>query len=355
MLLIASAIHSRSPQRPIDPQMPELTFKWVDSNKTHTLRNAHLEEYPWFGTFDEKQFRGFLLPENHPLTFRYNPTQSINSTVLSAQIEQLLQEIKLMKHSYTDFTIIQKKDFNRKKASGLLVVKNKHAPFIVKLFIETPESFTNPWEKGFIPIYLFYMGGGVNRHLSGFTRLVNHQYVQNQLQTDPYWAQRVDIPRKWAWLPKGCPWVDITSKNIGKKPTCNIQIPGIYAIIADAIESHPAPAYTSPQKRKFAIELCNFLHLQVDPHLANFIIEKDTNKFVIVDTEHFPTMVGFKKEITFKNHVTYYKHLLGHCANNMIFCTKRQLRTQQYTSNVEYLAPSASVVRESPPAHQHSA
>lgn len=329
MLLLPSLTQTRSVHRPIDQNLPELSMKWVGDQKTYHLRNAHLEEYPWFGTYDKDFFNHYLLPENELLSFRNDKNSSVNSTVLSDLIDQVLKEIKNHKKTYTHFTILQTKDFNRKQACGLIVLKYKEYPFVVKLFIETPKSFTNPWGKGFEPIFFFYMGGGVNRHLSGFTRLRNRAYIEHRLLHDATWAERVDVPRKWSWIPYDHTYIDITSKNIGGKKTNHIQIPGTYALIADEIKAEKSDSMHNTDGQILAIDLCNFLNMQIDPHIKNFIIEESTQKLVIVDTEHFPTMVGFKDQKTFNNYFSWYKEMIKQCGKNMLFSTKHELQQAQ--------------------------
>ena len=79
------------------------------------------------------------------------------------------------------------------------------------------------------------MGGGVNRHLSGFTRIKNAQAFKEFITKNPYWQSRVDMPRKWFWLPCNTRWITIAGANIGKYKQVSIDIPGTYCIVADAI------------------------------------------------------------------------------------------------------------------------
>jgi len=353
--MLSSFVDGRSVHRPIDPNMAELSMKWVGKTKTYHLRNAHLEEYPWFGTFDPAIFDQYTLPSATNISFRNNNDASVQSDILKDHIDQVLQEIKNHKKTYTHFKILQKKDFNRKSGCGLIVLKYNEYPFVVKLFIETPKSFTNPWGKGFEPIFFFYMGGGVNRHLSGFTRLKNRSYIESRLLHDTEWAQQVDIPRKWCWIPKNHTWIDITSKNMGQANTNHIQIPGTYALICDAIEAQETDSMHTPEGRVLAVKLCNFLNMQIDPHIKNFMIEKKTGKLVIVDTEHFPTMVGFKEQKTFSGYLSWYKELLKKCGKNMLFSTKEDLKQAQASSNESFHALFFSISDGNPPALQHTA
>lgn len=371
ILMMPATSESRSKHRRKGKE-PMLTFRWVDSNKEYHLQNPHLEEYPWFGTFDSNIFKQHSLADNEIVSYRNDKSKTVLGSILKEKIDNFLKEIKLSKRerkrknknesnlskkdqlrdnkkNYTDFFILQDKDYNHKHSCGLIVLKFKEHPFVVKLFIESPKSFTNIWGKGWEPIFFFYMGGGVNRHLSGFTRLKNRAYIVQRLNQDETWSKLVDVPRKWAYLPTSCPWIDITSKNLGKLQKNHTQIPGTYALIADAIESDNTDFIYSNEGSDIAISLCNFLNMQIDPHRKNFIREKGTEKLVIIDTEHFPTMVGFKEKRTFTGYVSWYKELIFQCGKNMIFCTKSDLIKAQNSSNESFHALFFSVSDENRP------
>lgn len=345
--------HARSPHRPKNRNEPMLTFRWVDDAHEYHLQNAHLEEYPWFGTFDSDIFDQYALPDSELITFRNNEPESIMGAVLKQRIDHLLEEVKQCKKTYTHFTLLQDKDFNRKHACGLIVLKFNDYPFVVKLFIESPQDFTDIWSKGFIPIFLFYMGGGVNRHLSGFTRLKNRAYIAQRLLQDEEWAKRVDVPRKWSYIPESCPFIDITSQNMGPYNKNHIQIPGTYIIIADEIKEDQDS--TILDDSTIAIDLCNFLNGQIDPHKKNFMIEKDTKKLVIVDTEHLPTMMGFKEQINITGYVSWYGRVIIKCGKNMLFSTKDELKQAQGMPTESFHTLFFSIPDGTPPDFLHIA
>ncbi len=331
-LCIATIIQGRSVHRPKDPSLPTITTSWQEDSQYFTLADSHWEPYPLFSLFDRSFFNKRLLPTG-TLSFRNNKTEHVTTVHLNTLIEQLLDEIKQQKKKYTHFTVLQKKDFNRRRGCGLIILKFNNYPFVLKFFIETPDSFINPWYKGREPVFFFYMGGGVNRHLTGLTRIKNLELINKKLKKNTYWNHRVSTPRKWYWLPKNSKWIHIQGKNIGNKKEQKTKIPGIYGIIADYIESDSALSLMNPYDRKTALTLCNDLGMIIDPHIQNFFVEKATKKLVIVDTEHFPTVVGFKEEKTFNNYFEWYLRLSAKFAKNFFFRTKDERKQAQLTSS----------------------
>lgn len=313
--------------RPKDPRIPEITTRLVGETKKYSLANFHLEKYPIFETFDREFLLGQQLPAGE-VAFRHGDG-SIDSKVLNNLIQGLLKEVRKHKRTYTHFKILVDHNFNHSEQCGLLIVKFKDYPFVLKLFIETPKTFVRPLEKGFEPTFFFYMGGGVNRHLSGFTRIKNLHVVNERLSQSPYWSDQVTTPRKWFWIPKKAEWLEIVGKNIGPEKTIVTQIPAVYGIVADAINCGEQFSLHNPEHTKTALDLCNYLDLWIDPHIPNFMFEKNTGKIAIVDTEHFPTVVGLKETPQFENYTDWYLYLINKCGHNMIFCTKRDLLALQ--------------------------
>lgn len=325
LLFLWSGLSSaRSIYRPVDSKMPVLHAKWADGSTVHTLKKYHLEEYALFGLFDKQYFEDHMLP-SYPIATRYDQDRYVHPLILEQLIENLLAEINDGKYSFTHFTVLQSKDYNFKKGRGLLIVKFKDYPFVVKLFVETPDSFVSPFDKGMEPIFFFFMGGGVNRHLTGFTRIKNREIIVNKLAESP-WAGQVDMPRKWHFIPKGTRWIEIDGINIGAKSHQKIQFPGTYCIIADAIDAERNLSLLDERDKKLALEICNYLNLWIDPHMKNFMFEKGTHKFIIVDTEHFPSAVGLHEKVNFDSYSNWYLHLAGKCWQNAFMQTKNQRR-----------------------------
>lgn len=319
--------HPRSIYRPADPLMPEIRVKWAGDSKLYLLRKYHLEEYALFQLFDNDFFIAHMLPEGR-ISYRSDPNQSVDRKNLTDLIDELVREIKQGKHTFTNFSILQSKDYNFKKGNGLLIVKFNDYPFVVKMFVETPDSFVSPFDKGLEPIFFFFMAGGVNRHLTGFTRIKNREIITQRLAQSP-WAASIDIPRKWHWVPPSSRWIEITGKNVGTVKERTIRLPGTYCIVADAIEAERNLSLLSSEDKKRAMDLCNYLNIWIDPHMKNFMIEKGSGKFIIVDTEHFPTVVGLREKISFDSYSNWYLYLAGKCWRNAFMQNKHERRNPQ--------------------------
>lgn len=322
-----SLLQARSVHRPKDPRIPEITTRLLGETATYKLANYHLEQYPIFETFDKEFLMDQQLPPND-ISFLHGD-QSVDSKALQELIEGLLKEVRKHKKNYTHFKILVDHNFNHREQCGLLIVKFKDYPFVLKLFMETPQSFVQPFQKGFEPTFFFYMGGGVNRHLSGFTRIKNLHVIKERLAQSSYWSERIVAPRKWFWMPQKPKWLEIIGKNIGPEKTIITHIPAIYGIIADAIDCEEKFSIHNREHTRLSLDLCNYLDLWIDPHIPNFMFEKNTGKIAIVDTEHFPTMVGLKETPRFTNYTEYYTYLINKCGQNMIFCTKKDLLALQ--------------------------
>lgn len=330
---ICDPLYARSTLRPIDPTIPRLTAQWHDSQKEiYTITDSHLEEYPLFVVYNEDYFNRYRLPVTE-IPYRYDEKKNVTGACLEKLIENLIIEIQEGKRKYTDFILLQDKDFNHKKAAGLAVFRFKQYPFILKLFIETPKSFVSPWMKGILPVWFFYMAGGGNRHITGLTRIQNKNAIKSKLQTIPKWATFVDAPEKWFWTPKNEKWIKLTGYNISGKESITALIPGTYAIIAEAIEPSQEKTIFDRHRRKIALELCNTLDLFIDPHIDNFMIEKGSNKLIIIDTEHFPTLVGLKEKASYKTYVRWYLGLMQKATYDIFFRDKKARKDAQFTKS----------------------
>jgi hypothetical protein len=334
---IAGNANGRSIHRPLDPLMPELIVSWVGDENKYSLRNYHLEEYTFFKLFDKAHFDAHLLPQSK-ISYRYEPDKFLEYAVLTHLIENAIEEIKQRKKKLTHFTVLQDKDFNFKKSIGLIVLKCNEYPFVVKLFMETPQTFITPFDKGLEPIFFFFMAGGINRHESGFTRIKNMEMIYAKVQENPDWKDKIVMPRKWYWLPKNTRWLELVGHNMNGKKECKIQIPSVYCIIADFMEAERTFSLISATDKKIAMNLCNYLNLWIDPHITNFMIEKNSGKIVLVDTEHFPSFVGLKEEIAFNSYTEWYLYLAGKCFKNEFLLTKKERRNPKKSAPTMVIA-----------------
>ncbi len=321
---------ARSPFRTPDPLTPMIKVKWAHQNKEYTLRHSHLEEYPFFKLYDPEFLKKHAIPLKEKISYRHDPDRSVSGKKLVSLIKKVIQEIKQQKKEFTHFTVLQDKDFNSRESHGLIVLKFKQHPFVVKLFLETPKSFVQPFDKGFDPIFFFFMAGGVTRHLSGFTRIKNLQLVKQKIESDPYWSSKITLPRKWFWAPPRNNTMEIVGTNLGEQGTQHINIPGVYCVIADEIKSERTFSLSNSEERTTALTLCNYLGQLIDAHISNFMLEKDTGKIAIVDTEHFPTIVGLKGPINFTSYFHWYTTLMQQCVEQMYCRTKKDRRDAQF-------------------------
>lgn len=317
-------LSTRSIHRPQDPLRPTITVNWQDSKKIYRLCNEHLEEWPLFKLFDLQFFNEHRLPAG-PIRYRNDETQSVDGAVLSHLLEELVQEIKQQKIQYKNFIVLKRRNFNKKLFSGIIVLKFKDYPFVVKVFMENPYSFVSPFSKGWEPCFHFFMGGGVSRFLSGFTRIKNLYDINAEIAKSSYWSSIIDTPRKWFWTPTNNRWLQITGTNICTDGPRTIALPGIYCIVADAIEGERTFSLKLQDDRRLALSLCNYLEFRLDAHIDNFILERGTGKIVIVDTEHFSTMVGIKhKPSPVNSYASWFLYLCRKCTKDMFFRTKKQ-------------------------------
>jgi hypothetical protein len=334
LALCVTTLDARSIHRTKSEQLPTVTTNWQgDTSHTCVSKSSHFEEYPIFKVFDRDYCLDHSLPKGAIAT-RCEPNVTVSGEALSACIDVLIEEIAQQKKEFTHFKLLTKKNFNRSKRCGLMILKFKNYPFVVKLFIETPESFLNSSCKGIDNIWFFSLSGGVNRHISGLTRLRNLETIRNHIASSPRWSALMDLPRKWFWLPKNENWIEISGKNIGPNDTCHTVIPGTYAVIADAIESdQKLSVFNSHAYSDITLEFCSSLHLALDAHLDNFMIEKSSGKMVIIDTEHFPSFVGLKdsKPEGFKSYYAWYGYLGQKFISETFFRTKSMRKKAQIT------------------------
>jgi len=326
--------HCRSILRKSYKKKPKITACWltppldklrtgsIQDKKRYSLTSTQLQKNPIFKAFDEKSFYQNMLPEQ--INYRYDKNKYVTKAALESKLETLFKEIDDKNRKYKNFEILRKSNFNRRKKSGLLILKFKDYPFVVKVFMENPKNFVRPYSKGVYPIFFFNMGGGTNRHLLGFTRVNNLHAIQKTIANNPQWANMVETPRKWHWVPQGCKKIEIIGTNFEKNNIRTV-IPGTYCIIADAIKlKNKTFSLGDPEAREMCMSLCNSVGVRIDPHIDNFLLEKGTDKLVIVDTEHFPSIVGLKDKQNFNGYFDWYFQLSTKCLNDMFFKIKKE-------------------------------
>ena len=323
-------VESRShPLRAKDPYTPTITVSYAHSPEiVCSTTNSLLELYPLFYTYDETHFKKHILPKG-PIAYRNKPKHTITGKVLSQLINGLFTEIITDKKKFADFTVLKDQDFNYQKHAGALVLKMNDYPFVVKLFIESPESWICPHHKGFESWCHHVIGGGVSRHLCGFTRIKNRDWAFEQIQTNENFKGLVDFPRKWFWLPDKPTYLQLTGQSIGNFEHITKEIPAVYAIVADAIDIEKPFSMRRYKDRKLALDIANFLNMRIDAHINNFVYEKDTDKIVLIDTELFTVLVGLKKPLLATGFASYYAQLIKKAFMSYFFSTKEDRRKRQ--------------------------
>jgi len=307
---------------------PTITTRWTQGKdqRSYTIADSHIEKYPLFTIFDQTHFNQNKIPQGFLVYHVDGIAHHVDSTILMTLCEQLAQEVTAKKRKFTHFKILQKKNFNRRHMCGLLVVKFNDYPFVVKLFIENPQSLINYWCKGFEPIFFWNMGNGAGRHICGLTRIGNQTIIKNRLACAPFPLATIDIPRKWFWEPKKNNYINIDGINIGMNDeTCHTQLPGMYAIIADYIAIHDNTALLPDDKKYISMSLCNHLDLIIDPHANNYMFNSDASNtlhITLIDTEYFPVMVGLKKRKKFETHFDWYAYLIEKCVQDTFYQSK---------------------------------
>lgn len=290
--------------------------------KTHQLSSSFLEEWAIFERFDLSFHLQNQLPEE--VSYRNAPTKNVSRETLETLVEEFVKKLLKKKKcldTFTDFTILKDDDFNYKRGCGIIIVKFKSYPFVLKLLRETPETFVNPYSKGFVPIFLFTLGGGINRFLSSFTRIPNLHAINEKIAADPRWSSTVSAPRKWFWIPKDARWFTVTGFNFRETPLTKA-FPSTYGIICDEIVAERTLSISSKADRKLALDLSHFIGNRIDPHICNFMVEKDTGKIVFIDTEHFASIVGLKEPLYFNSYTTWYLKLSNSCLKKTMFRNK---------------------------------
>jgi len=327
-------VMGRSPFRKKDKDEPKITIRWKGFKKDVISRtNWAYKKHPMFTTFNRDYFFSHLFPKSY-IADIHNPDTPIDCRTVNDLIQGLLKELKKQKKQYTHFELLQDKNFNHDQRCGLLILKFKDYPLVLKLFMETPKSFIDPYCKGFENQFFFYMSGGMTRHLAGLTRVKNAELVREQIANHPRWKNKVITPRKWYWLPKKPRWMQIDGYNIGSENNVSTLMPSTYAIVADLIDTREDAPLLSLQKRsELVMGLCMDLQLFVDPHGDNFVVKynqatKDYD-ISIVDTEHFPSLVGLKEQPFFNNHLEYYVYLGAKYFQDAFLQTKFDRREAQ--------------------------
>ncbi len=325
--------------------------------KTCALSSNRLRTHPLF-SYHTNDIIKRIIPSG-PIAYRNKPTQSVTGVELSAITQQIvstiIKERKGIRRAKKrrSFIILRDKNFNYNTLHGLVIFKLKKHPFVIKVFMETPKTFFEFRSTGFEPPFFFYMGGGANRFLTGLTRIENRDLIEQTINQMPRWKNRIEIPRKWFWLPNESRILHLVGTNIGGHKEIETSLPSTYAIIEDAIDLKNETVNLPKRKKLHMIlELCNDLNIYVDPHPNNHVFIQGATpkqfKIALVDTEHFPTMAGMFQKVHFKNHKRWYSYLAYQYVSRMFLQTKQDIVALQTAPND--LAVNIPILKNTPVA-----
>lgn len=312
LILIACTLCSintkcRSKLRASEAKKPRIELtREKNPRRTYFISSNYLGEEEIFNTFDKDFFNKTILPKDK-IIYRYDESKSVTGEILGQKLENLFHEIDKHKKKYKDFKILKEDDFNRRKKCGLLIVKFNDYPFVAKVFLETPKTFVKPYSKGLYPLFFWNMNGGCGRFYVGFTRIKNLQNLKEKIEKDPEWSNRITFPRKWHWTPKNQKNIRIIGKNFRRDGSeLETIIPGRYCVIADEIKlKDKSFSIFNKEEREECMSLCNFLDTYIDPHITNFLLEQDSDKIALIDTENFRALLGLKKKHEFSGYTDW--------------------------------------------------
>jgi len=281
-----------------------ITTHWVNQPEMFQSRGKHFRYKPLFESFDKDFFETHLLPQN-AITYRNDISKTVHGSHLDSLINQALSQLRDGKKQLTHFTIIKELEFNRSKLAGCMVLKFNDYPFVLKLFIETPQSFHRPRDKGFRHGQLSHISGGINRYLAGFGRIKNLEATQQYIIQNPQLSANIDFPRKWFWQPQKNKWFVLNGKGFGPQEF-SVKLPEVYGIVTDEIVTTAPLHYVRKHYGRHIFKFCKSLKFNIDPNMKNFRLEQGTNKLVLIDTEHFPTLLGLTEELQVDNYFSLH-------------------------------------------------
>ncbi len=330
-------LDGRNVRRPQDPYVPvifvsatdpEFEKSWAPLKKDPSfsqecsLKSSFLRRRV-FERFDKTCFYENYLPAD-TLQFR-DKTGSVQTSTLSKLANTFVEEIKKGKKEFSDFIILKDRDFNYNSLAGLIIVKFKQYPFVVKLSIEHPHTMVQPYSKSFENTGQFIIGGNL-RHLSNFTRITNLKRIKEILASKPIYKNKLFFPRKWYWKPNKGHDLKIVWKCNGHQE--EIFIPSVYAVISDFIQTDKI----QPQQElnKLAMRVAMDTGFLIDPHAGNFVIEQRPRQSVLLDTEDFRIMVGLNQSMKAENYANWYLELMSNALQTYC-CRSRQERIDQCT------------------------
>lgn len=331
-MCIFTKINARSRFRTLSHPIPKITIRMFTKNvakktvfysEVGVLESIHIRPWVYLTTYDKNYYKKKMFPCNKKIKLRNNK-DSINSKDASEEINKAIQELMNVKRGNVPARsiILKDQDWNYSNHSGLVIVKLKNYPFVLKVYRETPYTFSRPFTKGIAPILFFRTGGGLTRHLSGLTRIPSSEIVYHYISRSEAWKDKVSLPRKWMWMPKKPSWLLISGKE---NFSFNAIIPSLYAIVCDEINIERSFSVFNEEDRQSSVTITNLLEGKLDNNISNFVIEKETQKIIIIDTEYFSTMLGLKEPIHWTSYYSWMSKLVFHSIYKVFGTHKKNL------------------------------
>ncbi len=340
-LICNPLLEARNPRRPASNNTPSITIcasdqecaqswfsikirKAVRRKNNYKLTSQFLRINPLKKGFDSEIFEKYYLPQNTNLEYR-NKQGSVNTQLLEQLAQEVVEEVKVGQKTFHNFTILKCKDFNFKTLSGLLVLKYKDYPFVIKISIEHPHTMAQPYSKSFEANCIFMIGGNF-RHLSNFTRIPNLENIKDIIRFNPYYLDTIDFPRKWYWKPQNNYDLQITWNQTPYRKEETIIIPSVYATISDHIDIDDS--VSQKELNKIAMKVASDTEFLIDPHVGNFVADKQSKKYTMLDTENFRIMTGLDHTMAAKTYVGWYIEMMSSSLKKYCGRTKKE-RIQQ--------------------------
>jgi len=332
LIFFIKITNTRSIHRPYDSKLGYIKLRWENDPKEYTLIDSHLREIPIFHTYNHEHFMENILPEDK---IKLRDSSEIETCLLNEMIENLLKEIRNKKKEFTDFKVLKKVDYDRLNNIGTIILKFKNYPLVFKLFMESPKSLSDPYSKAFQARGIFILGGSF-RHTLGYTRIQNLNLIKNKIKENPEWKDKIDLPNKWYWLPKDLKWIEITAHNLGNKKEQYIKIPSVYGVVCDEMEGKDNEKLRKSYYNNY-LKFCTFLDYTLDAHPNNFILG-DKKNILLIDTEHFATLIGIQNDLTPANdYFDWYYQIAYKYIKEKFLSSKKDRRFRQ--ANVETVHP----------------
>lgn len=306
--------------------MPELSIRWSDNPTEEYFAKAQYFK-PYIFSMFAPDFKDHLLPAND-ITSR-DGSMVVQGNDIGTEIDATLKELRSGKRNLTYFKILKDKEFNWQNFAGLIVLKSKKYPFVVKLFTENPSTLLDVRSKGMQHAAMSRLSGGANRYLAGFTRIRNLEKTKESVKNIKM-PMALDFPRKWYWVPNGEKTMTITGKNFkgAQDPKVySMTLPSTYAIVADWVENSVSLSHMRNKYRVSILDLCQALNFEIDPNLKNYHIERGTNKLVLIDTEHYRSLLALdEKKIPTNSYMMLHLYVAAHAMGRGLSSAKPQRR-----------------------------